>query len=170
MAKVETALQFIEAGSNLMGTYQAFMSAANSDKDSLSIIQNGTNVVATVSNVAPMLKPVRIVTNSFSATSVLVKIVTDWKDPTKKVQPGDVLSLISATGTIVITLLVWREIGPGAAAAVTALVLSADLQSAFQPYVSAAKIWLGNYAANLDARFACQFLPLLVNPYSRNGL
>lgn len=68
----------------------------------------------------------------------------DWKDPNKKVQPGDVLTLISASGTIAVTLLVWAEIGPGAAAAIGAVALSADLQSSFQPYLSSVKLWLGN--------------------------
>ncbi|MFM0227000.1 hypothetical protein [Paraburkholderia dipogonis] len=126
-----------------MSTYQAFMSAGNSPNDSLSLIQNGSNLVATVSNVAPILQPIRIITNGLSATSALTRIVTDWKDPNKKVQPGDVLTLMNATGTIVVTLLVWAEIGPGAAAAIGALALAADLQSSFQPYVSSAKIWLG---------------------------
>lgn len=148
MPRVETVLQVIEAGSNSMGTYQAMVSAANSQNDALSIIQNGSTLVATVSNVAPMLQPIRIMTNGLAATSAMVRIVTDWKDPDKKVQPGDVLTLLSATGTVVITLIVWAEIGPGAAAAIGALALAADLQSAFQPYVNATKMWLGNYMSN----------------------
>ncbi|MFM0641373.1 hypothetical protein PQQ63_32240 [Paraburkholderia metrosideri] len=148
MAKVEMVLQFIENGSNSMTTYQAFVSAANSPNDSLSVIQNGANLIATISNVAPMLQPVRILTNGFSATSALIRIVTDWKDPNKKVQAGDVLTVISAAGTITITLLVWAELGVGAAAVVGGVVMAADLQSSFQPYINSAKIWLGNYMAN----------------------
>ncbi|RDK00156.1 hypothetical protein [Paraburkholderia lacunae] len=149
MAKVEMVLQFIENGSNSMTTYQAFVSAANSPHDSLSVIQNGTNVVATISNVAPMMQPVRIMTNGLAATSALIRIVTDWKDSNKKVQTGDVLTVISAAGTIAVTLLVWAEIGPGAAAVVGGLVLAADLQSSFQPYIKSTKIWLGNYMSRL---------------------
>jgi hypothetical protein len=149
MAKVEMVLQFIENGSNSMTTYQALMAAANSQNDSLSVIQNGTNLVATISNVAPMLKPVRIQTNLMSATSALTRVVTDWQNPDKRVQPGDVLTIISAIGTVAFTVLVLAEIGPGAAAAIGALVLAADLQSAFQPYIGSAKIWLGNYMSNL---------------------
>ncbi|MFM0730124.1 hypothetical protein PQQ52_06455 [Paraburkholderia sediminicola] len=149
MAKVEMVLQFVENGSNSMTTYQALMSAANSPSDSLSVIQNGSNLVATISNVAPMMQPVRIMTNGLAATSALIRIVTDWKDPNKKVQPGDVLTVVSAVGTIAITLLVWAEIGPGAAAVVGGLVLAADLQSSFQPYINSTKIWLGNYMTNV---------------------
>ncbi|ANB75166.1 hypothetical protein AYM40_22385 [Paraburkholderia phytofirmans OLGA172] len=149
MAKVEMVLQFVENGSNSMTTYQALMSAANSPNDSLSVIQNDTNLVATVSNAAPMLQPVRILTNGLAATSALIRIVTDWKDPNKKVQPGDVLTVVSAAGTIAITLFVWAEIGPGAAAAIGALVLAADLQSAFQPYINFARMWLGDYMESL---------------------
>ncbi|CAE6741201.1 hypothetical protein [Paraburkholderia domus] len=149
MAKVEMTLQFIENGSNSMVTYQAFVSAANSRNDSLSIIQNGTNLIATISNVAPMLKPVRIMTNQMSATSALIRVVTDWQNPDKRIQPGDVLTIISAAGTIAVTVLVLAEIGPGAAVAIGALVLAADLQSTFQPYINSAKIWLGNYMSNL---------------------
>ncbi len=131
-----------------MSSYQAFMNAGNSPNDSISIIQNGSSLIATVSNVSSALQPIRIITNGLAATSALTRIAMDWKDPNKKVQPGDVLTLISATGTIAITLLVWAEIGPGAAAAIGALALAADLQSSFQPYMSSAKIWLGNVLAN----------------------
>ena len=149
MAKVEMVLQFIENGSNSMTTYQALMAAANSQNDSLSVIKNGTNLVATISNVAPMMQPVRIMTNGLAATSALIRIATDWKDPNKKVQAGDVLTVISAVGTIAVTLLVWAEIGPGAAAVVGGLILAADLQSSFQPYINSTKIWLGNYMTTL---------------------
>lgn len=149
MAKVEMVLQWVESGSNSMSSYQAFMSAGNSPNDSLSIFQNGSNLIATVSNVSKMLQPIRIMTNGLSATSALTRIVTDWKDPEKKVQPGDILTLISATGTVAITLLVWAEIGPGTAAAIGALALAADLQSSFQPYISSAKAWLGTLLANI---------------------
>jgi hypothetical protein len=149
IAKVKMVLQFIENGSNSMTTYQALMAAANSQNDSLSVIQNGTTLVATISNVAPMMLPVRIMTNGLAATSALIRIATDWKDPNKKVQAGDVLTVISAVGTIAVTLLVWAEIGPGAAAVVGGLILAADLQSSFQPYINSTKIWLGNYMTNL---------------------
>jgi len=148
MSKVEMVLQFIEGGSNSMTTYQALMSAVNSPSDSLSVIQNGSNLVATISNVAPMMQPIRIMTNIMSATSVLIKVVTDWKNPEKRIAPGDVLTIISAAGTVAVTVLVLAEIGPGATAAIGALALAADLQSAFQPYLSATKIWLGNYMSN----------------------
>src|SRR5258708_14211356 len=149
MAKAEMAFQFIENGSNSMTTFQTFMSAANSPNDSLSVMQNGTNVVATITNVTPMLKPIRIQANLMNATSALVRVVTDWKNPDKKVQTGDVLTIISAAGAIAFTVLVLAEIGPGAAAIISGLVLAADLQSAFQPYINSATIWLGNYMSNL---------------------
>jgi hypothetical protein len=138
----------IESGSNSMSTYQAIQSAAKSPNDALSLFQNGSSLIATVSNVAPMLQPIRIMTNGLAATSALMRIVTDWQDPNKKVQPGDVLTLVSAAGTVAITLLVWAEIGPGAAAAIGAVALAADLQTNFQPYMSSAKAWMGNLLSN----------------------
>jgi hypothetical protein len=149
MAKAELVFQLIESGSNSIITYQALQNAANSQNDALSIFQNGTSLVATVSNVTPMLQPIRIMTNGLAATSALMRIVTDWKDPNKTVQPGDVLTVVSAAGTVAITLLVWAEIGPGAVAAIAAVSLAADLQSSFQPYLSNTKVWLGNYMSNL---------------------
>lgn len=149
MAKAEMAFQFIENGSNSMTTFQTFMSAANSHNDSLSVMQNGTNVVATITNVTPMLMPIRIQANLMNATSALIRVVANWKDPDKKVQTGDVLTVVSAAGTIAFTVLVLAEIGPGAAAVISGLVIAADLQSAFQPYLNSAKIWLGNYMSNL---------------------
>jgi hypothetical protein len=149
MSQVEMVLQFIESGSNSMSTYQALQNAAQSPSDALSVFQNGSNLIATVSNITPILQPIRIKTNGLAATSALLRIVTDWKDPNKRVQPGDMLAVVSAAGTIAITLLVWAEIGPGAVAAISAVSLAADLQSSFQPYMSSAKIWLGNYMSNL---------------------
>jgi hypothetical protein len=149
MAKAEMALQFIENGSNSMITFQAFLSAANSPNDSLSVMQNGTNLIATITNITPMLKPIRIQTNLMNATSALIRVVADWKDPNKRVQTNDVLTIISAAGTIVFTVLVLAEISPGAAAVVSGLIIAADLQSIFQPYINSVKIWLGNYLSNL---------------------
>jgi hypothetical protein len=148
MATVEMVIHWVESGSNSMSTYQALIGARDNPRDSLSIIQTGTNLIATVSNVAPILQPIRIITNGLSATSALTRIVVDWKDPGKKVQPEDVLTIVGSTGMIVVTLLVWAEIGPGAPAAINALVLSVDLQSAFQPYMNSAKTWLGNLLEN----------------------
>lgn len=48
MAKAEMVFQFVEIGSNSMTTFQALMSAVHSPNDSLSLMQNGTNVVATI--------------------------------------------------------------------------------------------------------------------------
>lgn len=149
MATAEMVLHWVESGSNNMSMYQALMGVKDNPSDTLSIIQTGTNLVATVSNISSMLQPIRIITNGLSATSALTRIVVDWKDPNKKVQAGDVLTLISASGAIVVTVLVWAEIGPGAAAAVSGLALAADLQSSFQPYLNSAKVWLGNYISNL---------------------
>ncbi|MEA3088495.1 MAG: hypothetical protein QOC89_6192 [Paraburkholderia sp.] len=149
MAKVEMVFQFVESGSNSMTTFQALMSAVHSPNDSLSLMQNGTNVVATITNVTPMLQPIRIQTNLMNATSVLIRVVADWKDPDKRVQTNDVLTIISSAGLIVVTVLALAEIGPGVAAVIGGLALAADLQSAFQPYINSAKIWLGNYMSNL---------------------
>jgi hypothetical protein len=149
MAKAEMVFQFMESGSNSMTTFQAFMSAANSPNDSLSVMQNGTNVVATITNVTPMLQPIRIQTNLMNATSALIRVVADWKDPNKRVQTNDVLTIISSAGLVAVTVLAIAEIGPGAAAVIGGLALAADLQSAFQPYINSAQIWLGNYMSNL---------------------
>jgi hypothetical protein len=46
-------------------------------------------------------------------------------------------------------VLVLAEISPGAAAVVSGLIIAADLQSIFQPYINSVKIWLGNYLSNL---------------------
>lgn len=143
------AFQLVENGSNSMTTFQALMSAINSPNDSLSLMQNGTNVVATITNVTPMLQPVRIQTNLMNATSALIRVVADWKNPDKRVQTNDVLTIISSVGLITVTVLVLAEIGPGTAAVIGGLVLATDLQSSFQPYLNSAKLWLGNYMANL---------------------
>ncbi|RFU43994.1 hypothetical protein [Paraburkholderia sp. DHOC27] len=148
MAKAELVVQVMEAGSNNMGTYQALMGVAQNPNDSLSIMQTGTTLVATVTNVTQMLQPIRVMTNGLVATTALTKIMVDWKDPNKKVNSGDVLTLVSASGTIVLTVLALAEIGPSAAAAVGAIVLAADLQAAMQPYFNSVKIMLGNLVAN----------------------
>ncbi|MFM0202736.1 hypothetical protein PQR53_23030 [Paraburkholderia fungorum] len=59
------------------------------------------------------------------------------------------LTIIRSAGMIAVTVFVLAEIGPGTAAVIGGLVLAADLQSAFQPYMNSAKIWLGNYMSNL---------------------
>jgi hypothetical protein len=149
MAKSEIVLHWIEGGSNSMTSYQALMGVKDNPKDTLSVLNTSTTLVATVSNIFQILQPIRIVTNGLVATSALTKIVVDWQDSTKTVQAGDILTLVSATGTIAVTLLFWAEAGPGAAAAISAVALAADLQSSFQPYISSAKIWMGNLLGNV---------------------
>jgi hypothetical protein len=144
MAHSEFAVQVLEAGSNNMNTYQTLMDAVHSGSDSLSIVQNTVGVVAIVTNIVPMLKPVRVMANGLVATTAMAKIVADWSDPAKRVQPGDVLTLVSASGAVTIQLLVWAELGEGVALTVAGLALAADVQSAAQPYLPSLKIWLGN--------------------------
>lgn len=148
MAQSEIILHWVESGSNSMSTYQALLGLKDNPRDTLSLLNTGTTLVGTVSNVSQMLQPIRIVTNGLLATTALTKIVVDWQDPNKRVQSGDVLTLVSATGMIAVTLLFWAEAGPGTVAVISAIALSADLQASFQPYLSTAKIWLSNSLGN----------------------
>ncbi|ASL48404.1 hypothetical protein bAD24_III13465 [Burkholderia sp. AD24] len=144
MAKSEFAVQVLEAGSNNMNTYQTLIDAVHSGSDPLSIVQNTVGVVAVVTNIAPMLQPVRIISNGLVATTAMAKIAADWSDPKKRVQPGDVLTLVSASGPITLQLLVWAEIGEGVALTVAAVALAADVQAAVKPYLPALQFWLAN--------------------------
>jgi hypothetical protein len=144
MAHSEFAIQIMEAGSNNMNAFQTLMGAVNSGTDSISIVQNGVGVVAVITQLAPMLQPVRVVANGLVATTAMAKVVADWTDPSKRVQPGDVLTFISAAGAATVQMLAWAEIGPGVGLTIAGLALAADLQTAAQPYLSSLKIWLGN--------------------------
>jgi hypothetical protein len=148
MAHSEFAIQVLETGSNNLNTYQTLLDAAHSGSDSLSLVQSSVGVLAVVTNIVPMLQPVRIVSNSLLATTAMAKIVADWTDPKKRVQPGDVLTLVSGSGAVVMQMLVWAEIGEGVALTVAALVLAADVQAAAQPYLPSLKIWLGTAMQN----------------------
>jgi hypothetical protein len=106
MANTEIVVQIVENGSNVMNTYQAILSALQTPSDSLSLILNGSTLIAAVSNVVKILQPIRIETNLLVATSALIKITMDWKDPNKKVQVGDVLTLASASTTVALNVLV----------------------------------------------------------------
>lgn len=149
MANTEIVVQIVENGSNVMNTYQAILSALQTPSDSLSLILNGSTLIAAVSNVVKILQPIRIETNLLVATSALIKITMDWKDPNKKVQVGDVLTLASASTTVALNVLVLAEIGPAAAIGLSALVLSADLQAIFTPYVKSLTTWMRIVPLNL---------------------
>ncbi|MGF6771274.1 hypothetical protein P3T18_003753 [Paraburkholderia sp. GAS199] len=149
MASLELIVHVMDAGSNNMSMFQALMGVFNNPRDSLSIMNTGATLIATVTNVTPILQPIRIITNSVVATTVLTRIVVDWRDPNKKVEPGDILTLVSASGMIVLSVFVLAEIGPGAAITINAIVMSSDLQSGFQPYITSAKVFLGNLLSNL---------------------
>jgi hypothetical protein len=82
------------------------------------------------------MQPFRIITNYGVATSIAVEIDADWIDPQRRVQSGDVLTLMSSMGTLALTFLAWAELGAVAAVGVSALVLSADLVNAFAPYMN----------------------------------
>lgn len=149
MAKSEFVIQILEAGSNSMNTYQTLLDAVHTGSEPLSITKNTLGVVAVVTNIFPMLQPIRIVSSGLVATTAMAKIVADWSDPKKRVNPGDMLTLISASGLVTIQLLVWAEIGEGVVVTVAALALVADLRAAVQPYLPSLKIWLRNGIQNL---------------------
>ncbi|MFT4066589.1 hypothetical protein [Paraburkholderia sp.] len=147
---VEFVLKWIEDGSNSMQMYSNIISAA-SDTQPLNLETDAGLLIATITNVFPMLQPIRIETNTFAATAVLLKIVSDWQDPGKKVNTNDVLSLLSASGTIVATVVVLAEIAPEAAAAGFAVALASDLSSTFNSYLPTLQyIWPPVYKSYFD--------------------
>ncbi|WP_433696251.1 hypothetical protein [Paraburkholderia phenoliruptrix] len=148
MAQTEIVLHWLENGSNVMSTYQSLLEYKDNQSDSLSIISSNATLVASVSNIVQMLQPIRILTNGLAANAALTKMVVDWKDPNKKLQSGDVLTLMNTTGTIAATLLIWAEVGPEAVAAISAFAMASDLYTSFKPYLSTAKIWLNNALGN----------------------
>src|SRR5215813_14065100 len=95
------------------------------------------------------MQPFRIITNFGVATSLVVKIDVDWRDAQRRVQAGDVLTLVSSLGTVALTFLAWAEIGAVAAVGVSALILAADLVNVFSPYMNSLSMygqyWLPNY-------------------------
>jgi hypothetical protein len=81
MAKSEFTVQVLEVGSNNMTTYQTLIDAAHIGSDPLSIVQSTVGVVAVVTQLVPMLQPMRIVSNGLVATAAMAKIAADWSDP-----------------------------------------------------------------------------------------
>ncbi|CAB3751558.1 hypothetical protein [Paraburkholderia humisilvae] len=136
MTKQEFVVQILEQGSNTMGSYIAIQSILSGKNETLNLMVDSSVLLATISSVTPILQPFRVVTNLTTATTVAVKIVADWTDPRRRVQTGDVLTLISSLGTVTLNLLAWAEIGAGVAAGVSGLVLSADLVNEFTPYMN----------------------------------
>jgi hypothetical protein len=149
MAKQEFVIQVLEQGSNTMSTYTAMQSMLSSKKETLNLIVDSSVLIATISNVTPIMQPFRIITNFGVATSIAVKIDADWMDPQRRVQSGDVLTLMSSMGTLALTFLAWAELGAVAAVGVSALVLSADLVNAFAPYMNSlsmyGQLWLPKF-------------------------
>jgi hypothetical protein len=149
MAKQEFVVQILEQGSNTMSTYSAMQSMLTSKKETLNLIVDSSVLAATISNVTPILQPFRIITNFGVATTIAVKIDADWRDPQRRVQSGDVLTLVSSAGTIALTFLAWAELGAAAAVGVSALVLAADLVNVFAPYMNSlsmyGQLWLPQY-------------------------
>jgi hypothetical protein len=135
MAKQEFVVQILEQGSNTMGAYLAIQSILSGKSETLSLIVD-SSVLATISTVTPILQPFRVITSLTTATTVAVKIVADWTDPQRRVQTGDVLTLVSSLGTVTLTLLAWAEIGAPVAVGVSGLVLAADLVNEFTPYMN----------------------------------
>jgi hypothetical protein len=138
---VEFALKWIEDGSNSMSVYQNILNEIKDGK-TMTIVADTGAVIATITNVVPMLQPIRIQANTFAATSILLKIIADWQDPNKKVEPNDVINLISAAGTLVATFVVVAEIAPEAAIAGFAIALAADVASTINTYMNSFKEFL----------------------------
>jgi hypothetical protein len=149
MAKQEFVMQVLEQGSNTMSTYAAMQSMLAGKRETLNLIVDSSVLVATISNITPILQPFCIITNFGVATTIAVKIDADWQEPQRRVQSGDVLTLMSSAGTIALTFLAWAELGAAAAVGVYALVLAADLVNVFAPYMNSlsmyGQLWLPKY-------------------------
>ncbi|MBN3762358.1 hypothetical protein [Burkholderia sp. Ac-20365] len=143
MPRVELVAQVVEKGSDSMSLFSGIQGMLKdpAQQGNLSLIVNSSVLVATVVNIFPMFQPFRILMNGFTATTVITKLVVDWKDPEKKIQPGDVLTLVSATGVITMTVLALSEIGVSIAVGVGAMVLAADLLNSLGPYLDMLKMY-----------------------------
>ncbi len=137
---VEFALKWVEDGSNSMQLYSSIMSEITDGK-TLNIVSDTGILIATVVNITPMLEPIRIQANTFAATSILLKVVSDWQDPNKKIEANDIINLISSAGTLVATIVVIAEIAPEAAIAGIAIALAADVASTINSYLGYLKIF-----------------------------
>ncbi len=142
----------IDKGSNTMTTYQAIMSALTSNSDSLTLMLNSTTLVATITNVVPVMQPVRIQTNALLATTAVVKVYADWKDPKKRVHTSDILTLVSASGTVLVSVLLLADIGVEVAAGIAAFTLASDIQSVVTQFAS-------DLAVQLSLPFPNNFVP-----------
>lgn len=149
MPRVELVAQVVEKGSDSMSLFSAIQGMLQdpAQQGNLSLILNSSVLVATVVNIFPMFQPFRILMNGFTATTVVTKLVVDWKDPEKKVQPGDVLTLVSVTGVITMTVLALSEIGVSIAVGVGAL--AADLLSSLGPYLNSIKMYAASFLPDL---------------------
>lgn len=138
---VEFVLKWIEEGSNSMQVYSNILNFLR-DGQTYQLVSDTGAVIATIVNLSPMLQPIRIQANAFAATAIILKVVSDWQDPNKKVEPGDVITLIGQTGVLVATFVVASEIAPEVAVAGFAIALASDLSSTFNNYLTYIKFIL----------------------------
>jgi len=78
--------------------------AVKNNNDTFSLINSMSQVVATVTSIVPVLRPINIQTNTLAATTTFSKIMVDWHDKDKNVNVNDILNLVGNLAGLVGTV------------------------------------------------------------------
>lgn len=123
------------------GLTNTMINSLQQQNQSFTLVSNTGQVIAGITNLVPVLAPIRIETNTFAAATVFLKMEADLADG-KSLDPGDEVSLVGSVAGVVAAVAILAA-APEVAVIATAVAVAADLAGLF---VSAEQASLGAWA------------------------
>jgi hypothetical protein len=101
------------------------VTGANTNSQGFYLVDQNSQLVATVSNLIPGLEPIRIQTNTAAAATVILKMELDVQEG-RSINQGDIVTLVGDVAGVVATVAFFAA-APEVALIATAVAVSADL-------------------------------------------
>lgn len=126
--QVRVVTSTVEDLSTVSGTgslTSQMVSGIDSHNQNFYLVNQGSQMVATVSNLFPALAPFRIQTNVAAAATVFLKMELDVQEG-KSIEPGDVLTLVGDVAGVVATVALFAA-APEVEIAAVAVAVASDV-------------------------------------------
>ena len=133
---VVTTIEDLSQVSGQTSLTNQMVSGINTNSQKFYLVDQGAQLIATVSNVFPALAPFRIQTNTAAAATVILKMEVDIQDG-KSINPGDVVNLVGDVAGLVATVAVFAA-APEVVAIATGVAVAADLTGLFGSFEQSA--------------------------------
>lgn len=126
MASGEIVVGFVEKAASGSSAVDTMIQSANSGTSKYELVNNGGQIIASVTGMFPILAPIAIQTNTLAGTMTFLKIVVDVKDG-KSIQTGDVLNLVGNVAGIIASVTILAGVAPTITAVAGAIAIGSAI-------------------------------------------